>query len=234
MKMVFLRMLRSTRGQSAAIVALFLSFVGVVLLAGATGLALAIAQKAKLQDAADAAALAAAREVRPGTTIVVRRYDRVCQRVYDRRQRKWVTQCQDSILPETITLDGRAMDLLPDRWLREANCDGRLDDPKMKRPGRWTVCEWGSTDQTNWSLAANRARAAAESYLRSNLQGQTFKTWRITSFRVNTARPMPVVELEVEAQASNPILQAVVRRPIMMKVLAWSDSLDRTLPEEAR
>ena len=234
MKTVLFQTLRSTRGQSAAIVALFLSFVGVVLLAGGTGLALAIAQKAKLQDAADAAALAAAREVRPSTTIVVRRYERVCERVYDNRQRRWVTACQDSVLPETITLDGRAMDLLPDRWLREADCDGRLGDPNMERPGRWTVCEWGSTEQTDWSLAADRARTAAVAYLQENLRGQTFKTWRITSFRVNTSRPMPVVELEVEAEASNPILQAVVRRPIKMKVLAWSDSVDRTLPEEAR
>ena len=228
------RLLRSTRGQSAAIVALFLSFAGVVLLTGALGVGLAIAQKARLQDAADAAALAAAREVRPSTTIVVRRYDRVCERVYDNRQQRWITACQDSVLPETITLDGRAMDLLPDRWLREADCDGRLDDPSMERPGRWTVCEWGSTEKTDWSLAADRARAVAVSYLQENLQGQTFKTWRMTSFRVNTSRPMPVVELEVEAEAINPVLQAVVGHPVNMKVLAWADSVDRTLPEEAR
>lgn len=232
--MALRRMFRSDHGQSAAFVALFLALAGTTLVLGAMGLGIAIAQKAKLQDAADAAALAAAREVRPSTTLVVRRYERVCERVYDNRQRKWVTTCQDSVLPETITLDGRAMDLLPDRWLREADCDGRLGDPNMERPGRWTVCEWGSTEQTDWSLAADRALAVAVSYLQENLRGQTFKTWRMTSFRVNTSRPMPVVELEVEAEASNPILQAVVRRPIRMKVLAWSDSVDRTLPEGTR
>jgi len=216
------RLWRSDWGQSAAIAALFLSFIGAFLLTGSVGIALAIAQKARLQDAADAAALAAAREVRPDTTIVVRKYDRVCGPG---------GKCQDSILPETITLDGRATDLLPDRWLKMAGCDGRLD---LKKPGHWTVCEWGSTEQTDWSLSVSRARTAAESYLRDNLQGQTFKNWQITYFRVDANRPMPLVQLEVEAEASNPLLRAVVRKPIKMKVLAWSDSVDRTLPPGAR
>ena len=228
------KLVQSTRGQSAVLIALFLSFAGVVLLAGGMGLALAIVQKAQLQDAADAAALAAAREVRPSTTIVVRRYDRQCERVYDSNQRQWQVQCSDSLPAETIPIQGRAEDLLPDRWLQMAGCDGPLNDPEFKKPGQWKVCEWGSTEETDWSLAYDRARNAAESYLQTFLQRTTFRNWRITNFSIAVARPIPMVELEVEAEAGNPVLQAVVGHPVNMKVLAWADSVDRTLPEEAR
>ena len=213
---------RDSRGQSAVIVALFLALAGAVMMLGAAGVGLAMADKAKLQSAADAAALAGAKQAVPYVELAVRKYARSCS---------GGGRCQDAP-PVTVFLHGWAPDLLPDRWLQMAGCDARREDPATKRPGSRTVCEYGVRPAMEWRVNPDAARQAAEWYLAQNL-GQRFKSWRVTAFRVVNpgAGSMPHVELTVQAEPRWNPLAAVVRKPLRYEVAAWAEPRDGWVPD---
>lgn len=219
-------LLRSTRAQAITMLALFLALVGIPLIIGFTGVGLLMLNRARIQDAADSAALAAAREATVSSKFVIRRYDRTC--VWDSTKRQ--TVCSDDPLAESVEITGDIESLLPDHWLKKAGCDGRRQD--VHKPGQWKVCEWGGTELQNnsWYLDPQHARSVALQYLSQNLNDNNIKNWRVISFHVDNNLQPPRVRLEIEAQLQNPLIQAIVHKPVNVRVIAWARSVDQTLP----
>lgn len=223
-----MRLLRSTKAQAATLLALFLSIVGVTLIVGFMGVSLLMLNRSRIQDAADSAALAAARESTVSSKLVVAQYNRTC--VYDSKAKR--TVCSTDPMAEGIELTGDMRDYLPDKWLKAAGCDGRPEDPKVNQPGQWKVCTWGATETGNhrWYLDPQRARTVALQYLAENLNDNNIMSWKLVSFNVDNNLQPPRVRMEVEAQLQNPLIQAIVRKPVKIHVIAWSQGVDRTLP----
>lgn len=209
--------------------ALFLSFVGVTLIVGFIGVSLLMLNIARVQDAADSATLAAAREAVTSTKFIVEKYDRTC--VWDSKNNR--TVCTDNLIPEVVELTGDVQSLFPDQWLKEADCDGRPEDAHVNKPGHWKVCTWGAAEKTNntkWYLDPQVARTVALQYLSQNLNDNKITSWRVVDFQVDNNLQPPRVRMEVEAQLQNALLQAITRKPITMRIISWSQGEDRTLP----
>lgn len=214
-----MRLLIHSRGQTLTIVALFLSIVGLTLLIGFTGVAIAFLQKQRVQNAVDAAALAAARTARPKVNFVVLAYDRNCE---------MDGKCIDSP-PKVIEMQGWADELFPYKWLAEAGCDMNIHDVRAKKKGHRIVCEYGALSDSTWNINFDRAFHAAQEYLNLNFSGK-IGAWSIERFAVENDAHPPRVMLTVRATLPNSVLSMITRRPAEIRVEAWAEPRATVVP----
>jgi hypothetical protein len=182
--------------------------------------------RAQLQAAADAAALAAAREAVPVVELTVRSHVRECRWVErwtgygsDRRLERVLECVSRDARSETVR--GPATDLLTrGNWWRAAGCDA-LSDPSG-REGQWKVCEsWRQAGIAEWTFApvGSAPRAAAADFLQRNL-APLAANWELTGFSVEEGTG--TVRLSVRATLRYSPLAVVTARPTTIAVEAWA------------
>lgn len=227
------RMMRDDSGQSLVLAALFLALVALVLLLGGLGMASAYRSRAHIQSAADAAALAAAREAVPLVTASIQVHDRACRE--EVRWRREMRPGPDGELvevevPYTViecknqpTRVVNAKDILPafinGGWIAAAGCNATRD---LIQLGSWTVCEtWWVASHDGWAYppGLSSPRRAAEVTLASNLAGLAAE-WEITRFEAIDGSG--IIRLGVRATLVDNPLSSIARRPVVLNIAAWS------------
>lgn len=220
------------RGQALVLAAFFLALVGAAFALGALGVGAAYRGRSQVQAAADAAALAVAKQAIPVYEFAIRTHIRECRWVTVRVPTGEVDKDGRPIYRDEERLSCTDRDQKEERaegpltsmiarggWVRAVGCDVTYD---IEREGVWKVCDGQQpVRQTGWAYPPEDVapRPTAEAVLAANLRDLA-ASWRLVDIQAQDGTG--TVTLRVQATLRENPLAGVVGRPVTLTVDAWA------------